>query len=224
MTRLKVGILLAAVFLPFVASAQDVGDEPVLSRGQGWSLFSGQTVGNNANVISGQVLWPGLSAQFTHGATDKFDIGARLTLINYAFEGRVRDLVPGMKLQAVTRFGLLQKGKLNLGAEFAPGLMLYFPGGRSQFGLALPLRLTAGIPIGAAMMVNFGMDLPMFVVFGTRGETGFHLPILFGGGLEYFIDRRLSASFNIKMGPSIYTRFGTAEFAMDALFGVAYRF
>ncbi|MBX5481348.1 MAG: hypothetical protein IRZ16_05805 [Myxococcaceae bacterium] len=214
-------LFVAVVCAPAAVFAQSAGDA-VIHRGQGWSLYSGQTVGNGASVVSGQLGWPGLSAQFNYGATDRFDLGGRLTLINYGFEGRVRDVVPGMKLQALARFQLLDRGRINLGVEFALGPLFYFRRYGTQVGLAVPLQFTAGVPIGSAMMANFGVVLPMFVIFGTGG--GFYLPILFGGGLEYYIDRRLSASFNLKMGPSIFTRTGVADLAMDALVGVAYRF
>lgn len=227
----RVVVLLSAV-LPAVVFAQSVDlDQPVVvSRGQGWSLYSGQTVGNDANVIAAQLGWPGLSAEYLHGATSRFDIGAKLTPINYGFEGIVTRVIPGIKVQAVARLGLVEQSRFNLGLEFAPGPLFYFPAGRAStiVGLDLPLRLAAGIPIGSAIMINAGIDMPMFVVFGGGG--GVTLPILFGGGAEYYLDRKLAVSFNLKMGPAIYTsnldtlRFGSADFDLEALVGVAYRF
>ena len=217
--------VLAAMCVGGVAAAQDVDmDAPVVTRGgQGWSLYSGQTVGNGNNVIGAQIGWPGMSVEFLHGATSKFDIGAKLTPLNYGFESRVEDVIIGMKLQLVTRLNLIQSSKFNLGLEFDPGPLFYFPNRRSTIvGLALPLKVNAGIPVGSAIMVNFGMELPMFVVFGTGG--GLFLPIMFGGGVEYYIDQRLNVAFNLKLGPSLFTRTGDARVAMDALIGVGYKF
>ena len=50
------------------------------------------------------------------------------------------------------------------------------------------------------------------------------LPILFGGGFEYFIDSKLALNFNLHMGPAIDTPTGLAYFDLDALFGLAMRF
>lgn len=214
-----------AVVLPATVVAQDIeADPPVVSRGQGWSLYSGQTVGAGSNVVAAQIGWPGLSLSYLHGAADTFDIGVRLTPLNYGVEGQIRQTRIGMKLQMVARLQLLEKSRFNLGLEFAPGPFVYYENryySRSLVGLSLPLRVAAGIPVGGAIMVNFGMDLPMFVTFGAGGAL--HVPLLFGGGVEYFINRNLAATFNLKMGPSIYAPTGRAEFAMEALIGVAYK-
>ena len=214
-------LIILMLALPAVAAAQD--DQPVMSRGQGWSVHSGQTVGDRSNVVFGEVGWPGLSVSLLHGATSRFDIGGRLTLINYGFEGRINDVLPGMKLQMLTRIGLVETSRFNLGLAFGPGVLFYFPRfGPTIVGIALPLEINAGIPIGSAIMINFGMDMPMFVTFGRTGS--FFIPILFGGGVEYFLNRNLAFTFNLKMGPSIHTASGHAEFAMEALLGIAYRF
>jgi hypothetical protein len=222
----KVVCGLALVATP--ALAQISVSDPVVSRGgQGWSLYSGQTVGTGSNVVAGQLGWPGLWLTYLHGATNQLDFGARFTAINYGFESRTSEVAPGMKLQLVARLGLLDQGRFNLGFEFAPGPLVYFRSDNfTQWGLTLPLKLQMGLAVGSAMIVNFGIDFPMFVIFTSPGSL--YLPILAGGGVEYFIDQRLAISFNLKMGPSIQTadtrtsESGTS-FAMDALIGVAYR-
>lgn len=228
MSRILSSVVLAvAVSVPAAAFAQDIDvSEPVVSRGgQGWSLYSGQTVGAGSDVLSAQVGWPALSVGFLHGATRNIDLGVKFTPLQYGYESRVRQVELGMKLQLVARLGLIQQSRFNLGLEFAPGPGIYYdtpgPSHDTLVGLALPLRLAAGVPVGSAIMLNFGMDMPMFVRFGYLG--GLYLPFLFGGGAEYFIDRKMSVSFNLKMGPSIFTPTGNAEFAMDALIGLGYK-
>ena len=78
-------------------------------------------------------------------------------------------------------------------------------------------------------MLNAGLDLPFFVLFGPGG--GPVLPILVGGGGEYFIDRHLSVSFNTRMGPGLTPATSisgngsvSSFFTFQALLGVAYRF
>lgn len=214
------GVLLGVLLVSGAAMAQDqVG----YGRGQGWSVLSGQTVGSG-NVLTGQVGWPGVSLGLLHGATNRFDIGGKLSF-NYGREGIVTSVVPGLKLQAWMRLMLLQSSGVNVGLSFAPGPFFYFYEDGTDVGLSLPIALTVGIPVGSALMLNVGMDIPFYVIFGAGGGPVF--PILFGGGLEYFVDRNLAVTFNVRMGPSIFPydefRFrGRARFTMEAMFGIAY--
>lgn len=214
------GLLVGVLLVSGAAMAQDqVG----YGRGQGWSVLSGQTVGSG-NVLTGQVGWPGISLGLLHGATNRFDIGGKLSF-NYGREGIVTSVVPGLKLQAWMRLMLLQSSGVNVGLSFAPGPFFYFYEDGTDVGLSLPIALTVGIPVGSALMLNVGMDIPFYVIFGAGGGPVF--PILFGGGLEYFVDRNLAVTFNVRMGPSIFPsedfRFrGRARFTMEAMFGIAY--
>jgi hypothetical protein len=221
------GLLLGVLCFASVAMAQDEG-QVSYGRGQGWSVLSGQTMGQGGTAFVGQVGWPGISLGLLHGATSKFDIGGKFTF-NYGREGIVTSVVPGLKLQAWVRLMLLQSARVNVGLSFAPGPFFYFYNNGTDVGLALPIALTVGIPVGSAVMLNVGMDIPFYVIFGTGGGPVF--PILFGGGLEYFIDRNLAVNFNVRMGPSIFPNDGfiryrgsQAHFTMEALFGLAYKF
>ncbi|MFY0580272.1 hypothetical protein ACN28S_43895 [Cystobacter fuscus] len=89
-------------------------------RGQGWSVLSGQTVGQGANVLNGQLGWPGISLGLLHGATSRFDIGGKFSF-NYGREGIVTSVVPGIKLQAWMRLMLVQTSQVNVGLSFSPG-------------------------------------------------------------------------------------------------------
>jgi hypothetical protein len=218
---LSLGVLLGLLCVSSAALAQE---EVSYGRGQGWSVLSGQTVGNGTALV-GQVGWPGLSLGLLHGATNKFDIGGKLSF-NYGREGIVTSVVPGLKLQAWMRLMLLESSRVNLGLSFAPGPFFYFYNSYTDVGLSLPIALTVGIPVGSALMLNVGMDIPFYVIFGSGGGPVF--PILLGGGLEYFVDRNLAVTFNVRMGPSIFPyddfRYrGRARFTMEAMFGIAYR-
>jgi hypothetical protein len=219
MSRAKTTLACLLVLAAMPASAQIQATEPVITGGgQGWSLYGGQTVGAGSNVIAGQVGWPGVSFTYLYGAASQLDFGLRLTPINYGFEGRfvVR---AGLKLQGVVRLSLLDAGRFSLGLEFAPGPLVYWP---SQWGLAFPIKLQMGLGVGSAMTLSFGIDFPMFVTFNF--DSSLYLPILGGVGLEYFIDRRMAITFNVRMGPSIRTANNTTAFAMDALIGASYKF
>ena len=222
MSRAKTRWLCALALVAAPAWAQIQVSQPTISGGgQGWSIYGGQTIGVGSNVISGQVGWPGVSFTYLYGAARELDFGVRLTPINYGFEGRL-DVRPGLKLQGVARLSLVDAGRFSLGLEFAPGPLVYWPTNVTQWGLAFPIKLQTGLGVGSAMMLNFGIDFPMFVTFNYRPSL--YLPILAGVGLEYFIDRRFALTFNVRMGPSIQTADNTTAFAMDALIGAAYKF
>ncbi|PTL78481.1 hypothetical protein [Vitiosangium sp. GDMCC 1.1324] len=221
--NVSMGLLVGVLLVSGAAMAQ--GEGVSYGRGQGWSVLSGQTVGQGSTVLEGQVGWPGLSLGVLHGATSRFDIGGKFTF-NYGREGIVTAVVPGLKLQAWVRVMLLENSKLNLGLSFAPGPLFYFYDNFTDVGLALPISLTVGIPVGSALMLNAGLDIPFYVIFGSGGGPVF--PLLLGGGAEYFIDRNLAVTFNLRMGPTIgaYGDFrgrGSARFTLEALFGVAYK-
>lgn len=224
MKRFLPGFILCSVLAAPAALAQEEGVS--YGRGQGWSVLAADTLGDNNTAFSAQLGWPGLTLGVLHGGTPKFDIGGKFTF-NYGQEGLVEIVEPGFKLQAWARLLLARTSKVSLALTFQPGPLFYFHDGDTDVGLALPVALVAGIPVGSALMINVGLDIPFHVYFGTGG--GPVLPLLVGGGLEYFLDRSLAVNFNVRMGPSIFPDSGRrgrseAYFTLESLFGVAYRF
>ncbi len=207
------------------AMAQDVDvSDPVIVRtggGQGWSTLTGRTVGLGSTVLDAGVGWPGIHARLLHGINEKVDVGGRLTF-NYAFEGLVNSpIVPGLKLEGELRVGLVDTERINMALNAGLGPFFYFSPGivGTVVGLTIPIGLQLGIPVSSALNVAFGLDFPMFVTFGRFGQ--FALPILIGGGIEYFIDQNLAVQLLVQMGPTI--RDGRADFTLDAKIGIAYR-
>jgi hypothetical protein len=197
--------------------------------GQGWSVLSGETVGANRMALHGQVGFPGLSLGLLGGVGDRLDVGGRFTF-NYAQEGITdRDFtpVPGLKLQGLVKLGLLQGPRINFGVTFEPGVLMYFYNNVTVVGLPLPIGLVLGVRASSALMFNASLDVPLYVVFDTApfGDTsGVWVPILFGGGLEYYLDRSLAFTLKLRMGPTIVPYLARARFTTDALIGIAYRF
>ncbi|MBU8900680.1 hypothetical protein KRR26_34235 [Corallococcus sp. M34] len=219
MKRLVPGFLLACLLsLPGTALAQ---------RGQGWSILGADSLGTGNTVFSGQVGWPGLTLGLLHGGSSNVDVGGKFTF-NWGREGAVDFVDPGVKLQLWLRVMLAKTNKVSLALTFQPGPIIYFEdfyrryGGGADFGMALPVSLTAGFPVGSALMLNAGIDIPFHVYFGE--DIGAVVPILFGGGVEYFLNSQMNVNFSLKMGPSVYTRLDNSYFTMEALAGIAYRF
>jgi len=218
----------AAAAAVMLSTGVAIAEEPATHTGrsgQGWSTLSGQTVGNNLTALTAQVGFPGLTVAFLRGLGPNVDFGGRFSF-NYGYENLVTSIHPGVKGELIARIGLLDTGKVNLGVRLGAGAMGYFGTGNEAYaGISLPVALQLGIPIGSALMVSAGMDAPMYVIFGTAG--GLTFPLLFGVGIEYFIDKRFAATFNTRMGPSINNtgfRYRTnAELAFEAQIGIEYQ-
>ncbi len=211
--------LLVALGLWFAA------DSPAIASASppGWSTLSGKTVGAGQTAILGQLGWPGFSATLLHGVAPTMDLGGRLTF-NYGEEGIVTQVVPGIRLQGVARLTFFDNGKLNFGMQFEPGPVVYFTSFQTTVGLVLPVGLRLGVPLSDAFLLSFGVEAPVFRIFGSSG--GWIFPVLFGAGLEYFVAPNLAATLNGRAGPSVDTRGfrPVSDLALEALFGVAYRF
>ena len=189
---------------------------------KGWSVQTATTVGTNTNIVQVQAGWPGISATLFHGYTPTVDLGGIFTF-NYGYEGDVNVVHPGLKGQFLVRAQLMDTPKYNLGLWFAPGGFVYFFGGGvgTLGGVVFPAGFVFGLPVTHEVNISFNFDLPMFVSFGTFGE--FTFPILFGGGVEYFLQPDMALTFNLRMGPMIYTKSSVTDFDLQALFGLAFK-
>ncbi len=216
MRKFLVLCALAFALAPSGSEAAPVGPH-------GWSVITGRTVGTGVDVLHVQAGWPGISAGLAHGMTPKLDLGGIFTF-NYGFEGDVEVVRPGLKLQGLLRANLVDSGKFNLGIHFAPGPLVYFLRFTTVAGIAIPIGLAFGIRANNELNVGLAFEMPMFVVFSSSALNGqLVLPVLFGGGIEYFFDRNLALTFQLKMGPMIYTRDAFTDFDFQALMGLAVR-
>ena len=220
----------------------------VAAGGQGWSVVTGETVGGGATSIHVQAAWPGISLSVLHGSSPGFDVGGIFTY-NYNYEGDVRASFPGIKVQGYFKGTLVKGPRYSLGVWFAPGMLAYFLGqnhcspiitgthtvdgsfyslanictgvGGTQYGVTIPVGLAFGASVSKSFNIALTLDLPVFVTFGQYGTPT--IPILFGGGVEYFLDRSTALTFSLRTGPMIFTRYGT-DFSFQALLGLAYKF
>lgn len=217
-------VLAAATVLAAPAAWAQEGQRSY-GGGQGWSLLAGETVGSGANVLSANVGWPGLQLGFTHGATDRLDLGARVAFV--WGEQRITSRThPGLKGQLFAKLKLLDTNKLNLALSFAPGpFVSWRPFQDALVGLELPVGLHLGIPVGSAVMVNFGFDVPFWVTFGTGSNA--YTQMLVGGGVEYFLDRNLALQLNLRIGPNVpwnyVDRRRDVTIALESFIGLGYR-
>lgn len=209
--------LVAALASPAVAAER--------SAGSNWSVMSGAAVGASHLAFQFQAGWPELSLGGFYGVNDKLDAGVQLGFA-YGEDGSIAfgpGVVPGFRIQVAARYNLLDTGTLHLGASFLPGYGIDYLPGLAVSRILLPLSLTLGITPSEAMTFHVGLDLPIYITADTFG--GVTLPILVGGGVEYHVDRALSLTAQLRLGPALLvTQAGApARLALDALVGLAYR-
>jgi hypothetical protein len=235
----RFAVLGVLAFAPFHA---------VAAGSQGWSVVTGETVGGGATSLHVQAAWPGISLSVIHGSSPGFDLGGIFTY-NYNYEGDVRASFPGIKVQGYFKGTLVKSPRYNLGLWFAPGMLAYFLGqdfcrpiitgthtvdgsfyslanictgvGGTQYGVTLSAGLVFGVNASDKVHLAFNLDVPFFVTFGDYGTPT--IPILFGGGVEYFVERSTALTFTMRTGPMIFTKSGT-DFTFQALLGLAYNF
>ena len=191
-----------------------------------WTVQSGKTVGTDQTVVWGQVGFPDApSVQLVHGIDALTEIGGKISL-DYGDHGVIDGCCHvGLDFQFLIRRNFFDNGKLWIAGTFQPGFILDFPANTTIFGLAFPLGVQFGFPVNSVLTFNGSFDLAMYCLFGTNFSTGtFALPILFGGGAEYLLQRNLALTFQLKIGPTIFTAGGSAQFTLYALAGIAYRF
>ncbi len=199
-----------------------------------WTVDSGQTVGEGANVVRAQIAWPGLWLDYVYGVNPTFDIGGRLAMnwggpageLNYCFSNGFASACGGstfnFDFQLLLRMKIAEISGLKLAGTFNPGFLVYTSG--NVTGINLPLGVQLGIPFNDKLIFNASIELPMYMTF-ANSVTNFTIPILFGGGAEYAVMPELLITFKLAMGPSIPTHANTAtSFALEALAGVAYKF
>ncbi|MGO8969706.1 MAG: hypothetical protein ACLQDQ_09045 [Myxococcaceae bacterium] len=223
------GALLCAALVVGVGGAQAQTPPTEYQR---WSVDSADTVGDGANVVRAQVAWPGLWLDFVHGLDSTFDIGGRLAMnwggvageVNYCASFDGYSACGGTSLsfdfQLLLRKQIAKIGPYKIALTFNPGFIVYTTGG--LVGMNVPIGAQMGIPFNDKLIFNASFELPMYATFGTGGT--FVIPILFGGGAEYAVQRNLLLTFKLAMGPSIPThQFASVSFALEALLGVAYK-
>lgn len=214
-TMMAVALVAGLVALP--ASAQ---------RGQGWSSLAAEPVGDGALALHVEGGFPGLQVGFLAGL-GQVDLGVRAGF-NYHFEGFTHGYyrISGLRGQGLLRVNLLKSKSVNVGLRFEPGFFTYFTRHTTDVGLLVPAGVTVGLPVSSALNVALTVDVPLFVLWGEEiaafGQDGVYVPIQFGAGIEYFLDRGIALTAQTKMGPGLRP-YGGAEFALQFLVGVAFK-
>jgi hypothetical protein len=182
-----------------------------------WSLYGGETVAAGQDVLVGEVGWPGTSLGWTHGLTDTTDAGVRLDIL-YGFE-TTTDTHFGLGLRVPLRAIVVRTGRMSLLVRTDPGLKVY-PGNGTPWGFSFPVGAAVGFDVNPDLRFALGVDVPMSLLFSP---AQFVIGTEFGFGVDYFLDPRLIAGFNIRVGPVFSTEANGSRFGFVTQIGIAYR-
>ena len=189
--------------------------------GQAWSALGPKTLAPGDNALEAFAGYPSISAGYLRGVSSGLNVGGRVGFV-YGVEGMFRESGPGFKAQGLLKLRFLDSGRVSLGMTFEPGLLYhssYLQGAR--VGLTFPVGFRLGIAASSAIAIAVLVDFPMWAEFGQFG--GFNLPILTGGGVEYFLTSQFAAFARARIGPTIRTN-RPAEVTFESSVGIGYRF
>ncbi len=213
--------------LATVASAQEpskLTEEPSTPReesGQAWSVIGARTVAPQENLFVAEAGFPSVNVSYLRGVVAGLNLGGRVGFM-WGVEGLTREVAPGVKAQALLKFRFYDSGRISMGLTFEPGFFVASSALQGTRGaLNLPIGFRFGVAASSALSIGIQIELPMWVEFGPFG--GFNLPILTGGGVEYFVTSNLALGLKARVGPMIRTDRPT-EVAFDASLGVGYHF
>jgi hypothetical protein len=195
-----------------------------------WSATAARTVGAGHDVVTAEAGWPDIAAEYLHGLDARTDVGARVAF-DYGFMNTTIGLA-GVDLQVVGRRFLMTSGQFDIEAHARPGLTFYGNNGEALFGLSAPVGVLAAYRVDPRLTVDAGVDVPILLSF--TNPFGVIVGPLVGGGVEYRLERNLSLTAKVRVGPEVSlestktdtqgNQIGgvTGRFGFQTLVGVAY--
>jgi hypothetical protein len=212
--------LMAVLLSAGAASAQSLSLTNSAAGPNHWSTETGETVSPDHDALKFDLGWPGVSATYLHGISDRADFGVHF------------ELLYGLEQTSFSKFGLgfgvpfrlvvNRHERVTVEVHVEPGMRVY-PGGnetdffiRAPFGGTLGLQVTPELRIAAKADLNFAIQIPntAFLEIGPQ----------FGFALEYAVDHNLNVGFNCLFGPQFYSVSGSnTNFAFITQVVVGYR-
>ena len=185
-----------------------------------WSVATGETVSPDRDAISFAMGWPGLTFGYTHGLSDRSDVGFKIDFL-YAMEN-TNNSTFGAGADLPLRVVVNRHEKVMLGLHIEPGVRVYTKNSVSNFLTRFPVGGTLGIQATPDLRLAASADLTMAI--NWTHTTFFEIGPQFGFAAEYGVDRNLMVGLNVKFGPQFYS-FANAptDFAFTTEIVVGYR-
>lgn len=217
-------MLLLGLAVAGISAAQSLS--PTMAATQGWSTASGLSLGWGGTIFEARLGFPDVSIGVAHGFTRSLDAGARLSFL-YSYQDLITTLAPAVGGELYVRWEWIRADAFSLGLHGGLGCYGYLPSDHRVLLFTLPLGLTLGLPISSAVLLQGTLDVPFGFSFGPSG--GVTVPLLAGGGVEYFVSRQFELNASAKMGPELnpigyWPTAVRPQIAFEARVGLAYRF
>jgi hypothetical protein len=164
-----------------------------------WTLVAGDAGGKGADWVSAQFGWPSISLGYTHGVSDRADLGVRFDLI-YGVESAADVTQLGVGLRFPLRVTVVRSGRVSLLVHVDPGIKAYTYSD-AQLGLQFPAGLTWSLRAGSSVWIALSFDAPMTVLLTGVPKSTLIVGVQPGLSIEYALDRQLSLSLDTRFGP-----------------------
>jgi opacity protein-like surface antigen len=193
---------------------------PAAPSDNDWSATQARTVGTGRSVVTAEAGWPGIAAQYLYGLDAATDIGGRVAF-NYGFVNTTIGQV-GVDLQVPVRRFLTTSGAFDIEAHASPGLTFYGNHGEPIFGIGGPIGLLAAYHVDPRFTVDVAGEVP--ILLSLSNPTGLFFGPLVGAGAEYQLEKNLSLTAKVRVGPEFAVGSGGSgsQFAFQTIAGVAY--
>lgn len=188
MHRIALAAVLAAILVPAPAAA--------------WNAQGGATLEPGTYAVEAAVGWPAVRLAGRVPVSKGFEVAPYLT---FTFWNDLLDKKPtlGDAVGALVKVNLVDKGPFQLAVQGDPAILVeYWPGGTKigwQIGfpeLVMSYEATKGLDI------DFGLKVPLALVFKADYEVEVRLPILVGFGAEYELAKDLHLFGGVEVGPN----------------------
>ena len=193
-----------------------------------WSLNGGDTVRNGGDMIAGEFGWPDASFQWSHGTSDKVDVGLRFSLL-YGVEYTTDFTHFGVGLGVPIRIQVARSNKISALVFLEPGLRVYTANqfsNHAAFGPEWPVGVQLGIHVTPELTITAGLLFHMWLDVTEPGNLNpiFVMAPLTGVGVEYHVDHNLGVGLDMKFGPTVLLVGGNddEEFGMKLQAGIIY--
>jgi hypothetical protein len=177
------------------------------------NLHSADVLSPGDNMLYGEAGWPDLAFGFQHGATDKLDIGFRLSFF-YGYEYATLTGL-GFGLRVPIRTTPVRREKFSFQIHFDPGIKFDSFGGGCRAAAALCGGAGRMLEVGIWLYsgLDFGFHITREATLAIGVEAPIHVnvtnlvyatvPLLFGPAFENDIDEHMAVGAQARLGPVI---------------------
>ncbi len=207
--RLRIGFLWGLLALaPLGASAKPEAGVPEAPSGT-WYAQGGRTLAGGQHAVEAALGWPGLRLGGRLGIAQGVEISPYLT---FTWWNDLLDKKATLAnaLGAYAKYSLVARGPFHLALQANPALTVeYWPDGtRIGWQIGFP-EVLMSYEVTRGLEIDFGIRVPLSLVFKSGYRLEVRLPVLVSMGAEYALTKDLHLFGAVDIGPQF--RFASRE-------------